>query len=480
MRDSPFKFILILFAGFAMLQESRGGEPAAGGAPNFIVIFGEAHGWANSSVQMDDAIPKSKSDFYHTPNLERLARDGMRFANAYAASPRCTPSRAALMTGKTPAQLHMTYIGEGKKDTVPDSGLKLIPPKCVLELPQDEVTIGQMLQKQGYATAHFGKWHLGRVNPMQHGFAENDGANGNDGPDRVASPNPKEAFAMTERGIAFITKQVAAKKPFYLQISHYPARGPEGARKETLDIYMKKAGLTDASAPGLKHLHVAEAAVLDDMDTTIGTVLKKLDDLGIAGNTYVIYSADHGAQGRNANVPLTAGKGNLWEGGIRVPLLIRGPGVKAGACTHTRVAAFDLFPTIAELTHVSMPLPQGLEGGSLVPLFANGTGDVKRSRPELYFHFPHYDHDNEGPATCVIASDMKLFKVYETGAVKLFDLSKDYGESHDLAKEQPAKAAELEQKLTDYLKAIKAQMATVNPNYDPNKPPDPQKPKKPK
>ncbi|MEI6233447.1 MAG: sulfatase [Planctomycetota bacterium] len=446
--------------------------------PNFVIIYGEAHGWANSSVQMDDAIPKSRNDFYHTPNLERLAKEGMRFANGYAASPRCTPSRAALMTGKTPALLHMTYIGEGKKDMVADNGLKMIPPKCVLELSEDEITIPMMLLNQGYATAHFGKWHLGRVNPSKHGFTENDGPNNNGGPENVNSPNPKEAFGNAEKGMAFMTKQAAAKKPFFLQISQYAARGPEGARKETLAVYMKKAGLTEDSAANLKHLSVAEAAVLDDMDVTIGMLLKKIDDLGLAGTTYVFYSADHGGQGRNQNAPLTSGKGNLWEGGLRVPFLMRGPGVKAGACSHARVAHFDLLPTIAELAHLPGPLPKGIEGGSFASILATGTGDVKRSRPEMYFHFPHYDHENDGPATVMISGDLKLFKVYETGAVRMFDLSKDYSEKHDLAQEQASKAAELEKKMDAYLKEINAQMATKNPDYDPNKAPEPKKGKK--
>ena len=396
----------------------------------------------------------------------------MRFANGYAALPRCTPSRAALLTGKSPAQLHMTFVGEGKRDTVETIATRMIPPTCVLELPDAEITIASVLKKSGYATAHFGKWHLGRTSPSKHGFDESDGATNNGGPENVNSPNPKEAFGMADRGMAFMAKQVAAKKAFYVQLSQYAARGPDGARKETLDFYMKRAGVTDASPASLKRLQVIEAAVIEDMDTTIGMLLNKLDDLGIANNTYVIYTSDHGAQGRNANTPLLSGKGNVFEGGIRVPFLIKGPGVKASVCSHTPVIGFDLFPTIAELAHSSVQMPTGVEGGSLVPLFASGTGEVKRSRSELYFHFPHYDHDNEGPASAVIAGNMKLIKVYETGASRLYDLAKDINEAHDLAKDQPQKISELEGKLDAYLKSINAQMPTPNPNYDPAKLPD--------
>jgi arylsulfatase A-like enzyme len=183
---------------------------------------------------------------------------------------------------------------------------------------------------------------------------------------------------------------------------------------------------------------------------------------------------DHGTPGRNP--PLTGGKGFVWEGGLRVPLIIRGPGIRPGACSRVPVVGFDLFPTFMELAGVKGPLPAGLEGGSLVPLLTQGgSGVVKRPREELVFHFPHYDHGNDGPASAILLGSDKLIKVYETDTVHLFDLSKDIGEQHDLAKERPDRAAELARRLAEDLKACDAQMATPNPGYDPGKAPDPRR-----
>ncbi|NDB78132.1 MAG: sulfatase, partial [Verrucomicrobia bacterium] len=161
---------------------------SASAAPSFVVIYGEGAGWSSSSVQMDDRNPASRSTSLKTPNLERLAAAGMRFANGYAASPRCTPSRAALFTGRSPAALHMTFVGDGRRDEAVLA--RVIAPHAVLELPESTTTIGELLQRAGYATAHFGKWHVGRESPAKHGFSENDGANNNGGPENVASPNP--------------------------------------------------------------------------------------------------------------------------------------------------------------------------------------------------------------------------------------------------------------------------------------------------
>src|SRR5688572_19531944 len=188
-------------------------QAASDGPPNFVVIMAEAQGWSNTSVAMDDRLPESKSKIITTPAVERLAREGMRFAYGYAASPRCTPSRAALFTGKSPAALHMTYVGVGR-DRAPVR-TALIPPEPLLELPLTEATVAELLKGAGYTTAHFGKWHVGRVHPSQHGFDESDGPTNNGGPANVANPNPQQAVGMTERGIAFMSRASKAGKPFY-------------------------------------------------------------------------------------------------------------------------------------------------------------------------------------------------------------------------------------------------------------------------
>lgn len=415
--------------------------------PNFVVILTEAQGWANTSVAMDDRVPESKSRNFQTPAVERLAREGLRFSHGYAASPRCTPSRAALLTGVSPALLHMTFVGGGRENGFSSTRSRLIPPEPLLELPAARVTVAQLLRSAGYGTAHFGKWHLGRVSPGEHGFDASDGATGNGGPENVANPNPRQAHALTEHGIAFMTRMAAAHRPFYLQLSHYPnqePRGPETAGRER-----------------------TEAA---EIDGTVGEVLAAIDRLGLAATTYVIYTSDHGAQGRGANEPLAGGKGFVLEGGLRVPFLVRGPGVPAGICSHVPVTAMDLLPTLGELAHLPAP-PREVEGGSFAGVLHDpaGRGGVQRSRAEIVFHFPHYDHGNFGPATALILDNYKLIRVYETNARRLYDLAVDAAEQHDLAARLPEKTADLDARLTAYLHDVNAQLASANPDYDPAK-----------
>lgn len=435
--------------------------------PNFIFILSEAQGWSSTSVQMDDRVPASRSDFVRTPALEQLAAEGMRFSDFYASSPRCTPSRASFFTGKSPAALHMTFVGEGKggrEGTYSGTGSKLIPPPMISELPVAEKTIGDLLRQEGYATAHFGKWHVGRVSPSKHGFEENDGANSNDGPDHVENPNPKQVFAITKLGIDFMERKSREGTPFYLQMSHYPGRGGTDARPETY-VEIRKRARTERD-----QRRVASAAGTEDMDAAIGMVLSKVRELGIQDNTYIIFSSDHGSQGRNANEPLTQGKGTVWEGGIRVPFLMAGPGIKPGSVSHVRAIGEDLVPTVAALAGITN-LPPGIEGGNLAPvLFGSPDASVNRPREEFVVHFPHYDKDDLGPASALILGNEKLIKVYESGLSKLFDLTKDPGERHDLASERPERVAALEKLLEDYLHAVKALMPSPNPSYDPGKP----------
>jgi arylsulfatase A-like enzyme len=261
-----------------------------------------------------------------------------------------------------------------------------------------------------------------------------------------------------------MTRQVEAGKPFYLQLDHYASRQGGDARPEAIATVKSWGG-------NLSERELAEAAADLDLDIACGMVLKKLDELGIATNTYVIFTTDHGTPGRNP--PLAGGKGTVSEGGLRVPFIMRGPGIQAGACSHVRVIGEDLFPTIAELAHVKEPLPRSVEGGSFASVLTHdGSGSVSRPREEFVVHFPHYDKDAIGPASAIYLGDFKLIRAYETGALKLFNLTNDPGERHDLAREMPDKAKELDQRLSDYLAAVNAQMPKPNPNHDPSKPSD--------
>jgi arylsulfatase A-like enzyme len=450
---------LPFLAGFVLTAAALAAD-----RPNFVVIMGEAQGWSSASVQMDDTVPESRSAIARTPNLEKLAAAGMRFASFYAASPRCTPTRAALFTGRSPAALHMTFVQEGRgggESSFSREGSKLIPAAATTELPAGEATIAELLQRAGYATAHFGKWHVGRVSPARHGFDESDGATNNSGPENVDNPNPKEAFGLTERGIDFLTRQAKAGKPFYLQLSHYPGRGGADARPETYAAIRQRA----------RNIHdqrlLGAGAVTEDMDATIGLLLDALDRLGLAGRTYIIYTSDHGALGRNANEPLASGKGTVWEGGIRVPLIVRGPGIQPGACSHIRATTVDLFPTLAALAQLAEPLPRGLEGGSLAEVLHGApNASVKSPREEIVVHFPHYDRNDQGPASAILLGPHKLIHRYETGQLMLFAIDPDFAERDDLAPAQPQKAAELDLRLTQYLQEIGAQMPQPNPKFD--------------
>ena len=275
--------------------------------PNFVFILGEGQGWTSTSVQMDDAVPNSKGRFLRTPNFERLAREGIRLANFYAPSPRCTPSRATYFTGKSPAQLWMTFVSEGRGDSGTGANSRVIPPSSSVELPLEETTIAELLKPAGYATAHFGKWHVGRISPAEHGFDESDGATKNGGPENVSHPHPKQLYGMTERSMDFMTRKVQAGKPFYLQMSHYASRRAEDALPETV------ATVRNWDIDADERL-VGHAAATLDLDISLGMILKRLDELAIADRTYVVYTADHGTPGRNP--PLSGGKGTVWEGGI--------------------------------------------------------------------------------------------------------------------------------------------------------------------
>jgi arylsulfatase A-like enzyme len=238
-------------------------------------------------------------------------------------------------------------------------------------------------------------------------------------------------------------------RPFYLQLSQYP------------DQERKEGGGPDRAEAR------AEAA---EIDRNVSRLLDALDRLGIAGSTYVFYTADHGAQGRVGNAPLSGGKGAVTEGGLRVPFLARGPGIPAGICSRVPVTVCDLLPTLIGLAGIATPVPVGVEGGSLVPVLRDplGRGAVRRRREELVFHFPHYDLNNGGPATAILVGSHKLVRNYERDSIRLYDLETDPTETHDLSATQPDRTKDLDTRLTAYLREVSAQMAAPNPDFDPN------------
>lgn len=417
--------------------------------PNFVFILGEGQGWTSLSTQMERDNPRSKSDFFHTPNLDRVAAEGMRFSRFYAPSPRCTPSRATYFTGISPAALRMTFVNiKGGAAAAEFTG----------SLPTATVTIAERLKPAGYATAHFGKWHVGRPAPEDHGFDVSDGATGNSDQFRSPNPNPKQFHLTAQKGIAFMTENVRAGRPFYLQLSHYPGRSALDAKPETVEFMRQRTGNRDPR-------FLTAAAVALDADTATGQVLDAIERLGIEDNTYFIYTADHGTPGRNGL--LNSGKGSVYEGGLRVPLIIRGPGVRANTFADALAVGADLYPTISDLAGVTSPLPKRVEGGSLKSILHNsGQGSVTRPNPEYVVHFPHYDHDPAGPASAIYLGDHKLIHHYATGRNLLFNLRSDIGERNDLAAQHPAKVAELVRQLNEYLLTVNAAFPTIDPNRE--------------
>ncbi|MYD60953.1 MAG: sulfatase [Gemmatimonadetes bacterium] len=425
---------------------------------NFIFMVSDDQGWDGLSVQMHDAVAGSKSDFYRTPNIEKLAQQGMRFSAAYSPAPVCAPTRCSLQTGKSPAQNHWT---KASPILTARDGRKFIPPMHGKNLASDETTIAEMLKQAGYTTAHYGKWHLGGGGPGRHGYDVHDGNTGNRDAAPFVDPNPVDIFGMSRRANALMEENTKAGKPFFIQLSYYALHYPQNALASTRQAYEKRLR-------GRSYREINRAAITEDLDTGVGMIMDQVEKLGIGDHTYLIYMSDNGAGGRGRGV-LRGGKGSLWEGGIRVPLIIQGPGIEPNTFCDERVVGFDLFPTLCELGGVSQPLPTGIEGGSITSLLSGGKGMVERPREELVFHFPHYQ-SGDGPHSAILLDDYKLIKLYETDKLHLFDLSKDIGEENDLAGRKPEVVTKLHDRLNAYLASVDAQMPQPNPYYDPSWP----------
>ena len=461
---------VLLFANAAgCLADTPENDGEGEARPNFVVILTDDQGWGTTSSLYDPEHPESKSDFFETPNLERLFASGMRFTQGYSAHPNCSPSRAALLTGRSPAALHFTDISFRNSGALYE-GNKLIPPAHIDHLPKEEQTIPELLKATHaeYVAGHFGKWHMEGGGPTAHGFDAGDGETSNrEGSARANPPeNPKDCFGLTGRAIEWMEQQAAAKRPFYLQVSHYATHLPYVALEETVKTWEKKA-------PGVRHQNVPFAAMVSDMDHTIGQLLDALEKAGVMENTYVFFTADNGTYPTkdvsNINGPLRGSKATIWEAGVRVPFAVSGPGIEADSLSRETVIGYDILPTICELAGVAS-WPKEVEGGSLVAaLQGRGEGKVRRPREELYFHFPHYQHEKKSkPDSTVLSGDLKLHYWWETGEVQLFDLHKDLAEEKDIASEFPEQASSLKKKLFTYLEEIGAQLPMKNKNYDPS------------
>lgn len=437
----PLRFLCCLLLAKASLAEAE--------RPSILFMLSDDQAWSGLSCQMHPDMPDSKSSIVQTPNIARLAEQGMRFSAAYASAPVCSPTRISLQTGRNPAALGWT------KAAPAEQGHRLIEGDNRKSIRDDEITIGQMLKSAGYATAHYGKWHLSGGGPAAHGYDESDGDTGNQDAAPHLPPNPVDIFGMGSRAVDFMKRSQVARKPFFIQMSYNALHYPENATPALLEKYRKLAS-------GRDDKEVGRAAIAEDLDRGVGELLAKLDAMGLSKNTIVIYMSDNGGSNRRT---LNGGKGDVWEGGIRVPLIIRGPGIAPNSWSHQRVVGYDFFPTFCRWAGVKAPLPKQLEGGDITHLLSGSSDPVKRPREPLVFHFPHYQGDS--PHSAILSGNMKLIHFYETGENHLFDLQADIGETKNLAVAKP----ELAKQLADYLSEVGAEMPKPNPNYDPAKEP---------
>ncbi|QOY92201.1 sulfatase [Paludibaculum fermentans] len=431
---------------------------------NFVFILADDLGWTDLS--------SFGSQFYETPNIDRLAQQGTRFTNAYAACPVCSPTRASIMTGKYPARLGITNYLPGKHPT-PYS--KLIGVDCVQQLPLEEKTIAEVLKPAGYRTGQFGKWHLGGegFGPDRQGFDTTFAAQGGVGSYfypgwRGKSPviEGKQGEYITDRlgdeAAAFI--QANRANPFFVYLPHFAPHVPLESKKEYIRKYSAKI------RSGARHYDPVYAGMIQSLDDSVGRVVKAVEENGLADNTIVVFNSDNGGlsapewllKPTTSNWPLREGKGHVYEGGIRVPLIIRGPGVRKGAVDDTPISSVDYLPTFAELAGV--PAPEGVDGRSFAALLPA----ARRLPPRpLYWHYPHYSNQLGRPASAVRLGEYKLIRFHEDNHVELYRVTADIGEQADLAETQKAKVQELTRLLDAWLKEVDAKFPTPNPNYDP-------------
>jgi arylsulfatase A-like enzyme len=452
----------------AALLLSCGALPAAE-KPNVILILADDMGWADLGCY--------GSKYHKTPNLDRLAASGVRFTDAYAACPVCSPTRASLLTGRYPQGYNLTDWLPGRPNR-PDQ--KLLRPRINQQLPLDEVTLAEALKPAGYVSGHVGKWHLGGKDfgPEQQGFDLNIAGDqtgtarsyfapfkSQDGTFMPGLEKAPDGEYLTDRLTAEAEKFIDANRdrPFFLYLAHYAPHTPLKAKPELVAKY-KPGKHGEQGNPNY-------AAMLESLDDGVGRVLKKLDDLKIADRTIVLFLSDNGGlatlegmkMAATFNAPLREGKGYLYEGGIRVPLIVRWPGVtKAGTTCSVPVCSIDFFPTALEACGVKSEAK--VDGVSLVPLLKGGA----LKREALYWHYPHYANQGSRPGAAVRAGDYKLIEFYEDDRRELYDLKKDLSESRNLIADNPDVAKELAAKLDAWRKDVGARMMTPNPDYVPN------------
>jgi len=498
--------------------------------PNIVLFFVDDLGWSDVGCY--------GSNFYETPNIDALAKSGVKFTDAYAAGHVCSPTRASLLTGKYPATINLTDWLPGRKD-YPFQKLKNV--EVNQKLPYEETTIAEALKEVGYKTAIIGKWHLGEdpSNPMAHGFDSHipDWPWGWPGPGGYFAPfklkgleDAKEGDYLTDRLTDDALKYIESNKdnPFFLYMSHYAVHDPIQGRKDLVKKYTEKLQAqaknnapeyilegnpdnpddpsreelekligTEAYEPykvlpnGIvkvkqKQDNVEFAGMVESMDESLGRIMKKLEELGITDNTIVIFYSDNGGMSAlnvgnprrilpedkldvgysTSNLPLRGAKGWLYEGGIRVPLIIKWPKKgKQGTVSSLPVTTVDIFPTIMDMVGSPESVTKDKEGVDISPAVRG----KKIKRGPIFWHFPHYsNHGMQSPGGAIRDGDYKLLEYYENGTVQLFNLKNDIGEQHDLSTTEIERTKILKQELHQWRTKVGAKMMEPNPDYDPS------------
>lgn len=446
------------------------GAPGASAAdakkPNIVFIMADDLGYTDLACY--------GSKYYETPNIDRLAGQGMRLLNHHHCQ-NCTPTRAALMSGQYGARTGVYTVGG--IDRFDWSQRPLRPVDNVTELPLDRAIIAQQLKQAGYATGMFGKWHIGQKGPYHPGKRGFDEAIVSMGAHFNFETDPKVDYPegqyladfLTDRAVDFIQRH--KDEPFFLYLPHFAVHSPHHAKPELIEKFKDKPGVGGHKDP-------TYAAMIASVDESVGRVMKTLDELKLADNTVLIFTSDNGGVGGYAreginkpssditdNAPLRSGKGSLYEGGTRDPFIVRWPGVtKAGASCNVPTIHVDIYPTLLEIASAQRP-EHTLDGESLVKLFRDS--DSKLQRDAIYQHFPGYLGAGPGkwrttPVSLIQSGDWKLMEFLEDGHLELYNLRDDIGESKNLAEQMPEKAKELHARLVAWRAEVKAPMPTKN------------------
>ncbi len=450
--------------------------------PNIVLVLVDDLGWMDLSCQ--------GSTYYRTPHVDKLAAQGMRFTDAYAACAVCSPTRASVMTGRYPARVGVTdwirakfqrgKIGTPKQNPteyVGGANRKLLCPPNPYWMEHEEVTLAEALKPAGYVTCHIGKWHLGDEAwyPPHQGFDFNFGGCDLGQPPSYFDPYFNKRYQMptlkprkkgeylsdreADEAVGFIRKH--KDRPFFLYLAHYAVHTPIQAKEDVAAKYRR----SEKAEVNAKY-----AAMVESVDDAMGRVMETLEELKLAERTLVIFTSDNGGLDNGGkptdNAPLRSGKGYAYEGGIRVPLIVRWPGVvPAGSISHEPVSSVDYFPTVLEAVGRSAPHGRPIDGVSLVDHLKSG-GKRSLERDALIWHFPHYRH-SPGPYSIIRKGPWKLIRFWEGPVFELFNLKNDLSEKTDLASKMPDKVRELDQELMARLKSMEAKLPKPNPAYKP-------------